>query len=58
MSNYLETALFKAAALTFDDLGFFYCTQELDEDQRRAEPNLAVSVAFQGPLAGKLVLKF
>lgn len=53
----MTTALFQAAALTFEELGFLFANEELAPEQRIAEQDGAVSVAFQGPFSGRLVLR-
>ena len=52
MSKALEKALYKAAALTFDELGFMLPSPELEEGQKSAAASIAVSVSFQGPVNG------
>lgn len=53
----MATALFQAAALTFEELGFLFSNEEVAPEQRIAEPDGVVSVAFQGPFNGRLVLR-
>lgn len=57
MSNKLETELYKAALLTFEELGFLLPTPEMDEQQLNARVEAAVSVEFEGPFSGKLLVK-
>ncbi|NWF92206.1 MAG: chemotaxis protein CheX [Syntrophaceae bacterium] len=57
MSRKLETELYKAAVLTFEELGFLLPTPEIDEQQLNAEVEAAVSVDFEGPFSGKLLLR-
>jgi len=57
MSNKIQQALFKAAALTFEELGFMFPENTIDERRQNAEEHAAVSVDFRGPLNGKLVLR-
>ncbi len=57
MNNTLEKELRKAAALTFEDLGFICPTLKLDEQQRTAPLEAAVCVEFEGPSCGRLELK-
>ena len=57
MSKKLETELFKAATLTFEELGFLLPTPEIDEQQLNAQVEAAVSVDFDGPFSGKLLVK-
>ena len=56
MSSKLAMELYKAAVLTFENLGFMFPTQELDENQQNASVEAAVSVKFQGPFSGMLVV--
>ena len=57
MSNKLETELYRAAVLTFEELGFLLPTPEIDEQQLNAQVEAAVSVEFEGPFSGKLLVK-
>lgn len=57
MSNTMTEALIRAATLTFEDLGFMLPDWELDEIQRKALPEAIVSIGFDGPLSGELVLR-
>jgi len=57
MSKKLETELYKAATLTFEELGFLLPTPEIDEQQLNAQVEAAVSVDFDGPFAGKLLVR-
>jgi len=57
MSKKLEMGLYKAATLTFEDLGFLLPTQEIDEQQLNAQVEAVVSVDFEGPFSGKLLLR-
>jgi CheY-specific phosphatase CheX len=57
MSKKIETALCKAAALTFEELGFFFPETKLDEVQQNAPVQASVSVDFKGPVTGKLVVR-
>jgi hypothetical protein len=56
MSKALAKALYKAAALTFEDLGFMLPSSELDDSQKKALPLIAVAVRFHGPVNGKVVV--
>jgi len=56
MSDKAEKELYRAAILTFEDLGFMFPEPELAEENRLAEPEAAVSVEFWGPFSGKLVV--
>ena len=57
MSNMLEKELCKAAALTFEELGFICPTLKLDQQQCAAPLEAVVSVRFEGPFCGRLELK-
>jgi hypothetical protein len=57
MSKKLETELYKAATLTFEELGFLLPTPEIDEQQLNAQVEAAVSVDFDGPFSGKLLVR-
>lgn len=57
MSKKLETELYKAAAMTFEELSFMLPTPEIDEQQLNAQVEAAVSVDFEGPFSGKLLVK-
>ena len=57
MSKKLETELYKAATLTFEELGFLLPTPEIDEQQLNAQVEAAVSVDFEGPFSGKLLVR-
>jgi CheY-specific phosphatase CheX len=56
MSKALEKALYKAAALTFEELGFMLPSPEIEEEQRAADAEIAVIVRFRGPVQGKLIV--
>ena len=56
MNSSLETNLYLATALTFEELGFLIPSAELQEDQQSAALDAAVEVAFRGPSQGKLIL--
>lgn len=53
----METALFQAAAMTFEELGFLFVTPELNGQQRSALVDAAVSVSFRGPFSGTMVVQ-
>ena len=53
----METAIFQAAVLTFEELGFVFTTPDLNDRQRSASVVAAVSVAFEGPFNGKMVVQ-
>ncbi len=56
MNRILEAELYRATALTFEQLGFMLGTPELSKEQRRARFEAAVGVVFHGPLRGQLIL--
>lgn len=56
MNQNLAHTLLQAAALTFEDLGFMLPTQKLDDQQKSLPLDTAVSVTFQGPCSGRLVI--
>ncbi|MDZ7260502.1 MAG: chemotaxis protein CheX [candidate division KSB1 bacterium] len=56
MNSKLKTELFKAAVLTFEELGFLLPNEEIEECQQNAQAEATVSVEFQGPFRGKLVV--
>jgi CheY-specific phosphatase CheX len=57
MNNSWKTELLRATAQTFEDLCFQFPDAELDAQQRNAQVDVAVCVAFQGPFNGSLILK-
>ncbi len=57
MAKKLETELYRAATLTFEELSFLLPTPEIDEEQMNAPVEAAVSVDFQGPFSGRLLVK-
>ncbi|MFB3885950.1 MAG: chemotaxis protein CheX [Thermodesulfobacteriota bacterium] len=57
MNKKLETELFKAATLTFEELGFLLPTPEIDEQQLNAQVEAAVSIDFEGPFSGNLLVR-
>lgn len=57
MDKRMGMALYQAAILTFEDLGFLLPTPKLDQDQQTAAVDAAVEVAFCGPFAGSLVVQ-
>jgi CheY-specific phosphatase CheX len=50
-------ALYQAAALTFEELGFLFPNEDLEPEQRTAVADGTVSVDFTGPFSGRLVLR-
>ncbi len=57
MSKKLQAELYWAATFTFSEMGFLLPTLEIDEDQRNAQVEAAVSVDFEGPFSGKLLMR-
>jgi CheY-specific phosphatase CheX len=53
----MGTALYQAAALTFEELGFLFSTSEITSEQASAVSDGAVEVAFRGPFSGRIVLR-
>ena len=56
MSNSFQTELYKAAALTFEELGFMFPSPELADMYKDAAVEARVSVGFTGPYSGVLVI--
>jgi hypothetical protein len=56
MSKSLETRLYTATALTFEELGFILPSSELLDVQKAAAFEAAVGVTFSGPFQGRLIL--
>ncbi len=57
MGKKLETELYRAATMTFEELSFLLPTPEIDEEQLNAPVEAAVSVDFEGPFSGRLLVK-
>ena len=57
MNKKLETELYKAATLAFEELGFLLPTPEIDEQQLNARVEAAVSIDFEGPFSGNLLVR-
>lgn len=56
MSIPVETALFQTAVRTFEDLAFMFPEPEADGCME-SKANAGVSVAFRGPISGRLELR-
>ncbi len=56
MSRSLEKALYRAAALTFEELGFMLPSPDLEQEQLDARPKIAVTVKFQGYFKGEIIV--
>jgi hypothetical protein len=57
MHNQMGKTLYRAAALTFEDLGFMLPALELDEEQANASEDASVTIAFHGPFCGRLEIR-
>ena len=57
MNKKLETELYKAATLAFEELGFLLPSLEVNEQQLNAQVEAAASVEFDGPFSGKLLVR-
>ena len=57
MNHSMATALFQAAALTFEELGFLFPSENLEPEQQSAALDAAVGIDFRGPFSGRLVLR-
>lgn len=57
MNQNMEKALFQAAALTFEELGFLFPNSELEGEQKTASTDAMVGVEFSGPFEGKLLVR-
>ena len=56
MSDSLESQLYRATILTFEELGFMLPSCELQEKQKSAACDTTVAVGFHGSRRGKLIL--
>jgi len=52
----MEQALYQAAVLTFEELGFIFPIERLPEDEVEGD-NVSVGVKFNGVFSGQIVLK-
>jgi CheY-specific phosphatase CheX len=57
MPNTTVQSLSRATTATFEDLALLFPEHELSPEQAEAPLDVAVSVEFRGPLAGRLVLR-
>lgn len=57
MNEKIVKALYRAAALTFEELGFMFPSQDLDPLQKFAPVDGVASVDFEGPCSGRLVVR-
>lgn len=53
----MEQALYQAAILTFEELGFMFPVERLDDDEFGEDESTRVSVRFNGTLSGEIVLE-
>ena len=56
MTMDLNAELYRTAASTFEEVGFIFLLPEMNDEQREAGLEAAVSVEFDGPSRGRLVL--
>jgi CheY-specific phosphatase CheX len=56
MTSFLQKALYKATALTFEGLAFMFATPEGGEDTDGQTLDTAVTVEFDGCFGGRLIL--
>jgi len=52
----VKAELYKTAASTFEEVGFIFLSPEFNDQHREAKLEAAVSVDFDGPLSGKLIM--
>jgi CheY-specific phosphatase CheX len=57
MNDKIARALYRAAALTFEELGFMFPSSELDPLQKYASVDAIGCVDFEGPCDGRLVVR-
>ena len=57
MNKKLDTELYKAATLAFEEMGFLLPSLEINEQQLNAPVEAAASVEFEGPFSGKLLVR-
>jgi CheY-specific phosphatase CheX len=56
MNTLLNRALYGATAMVFEELGFMLTNPDLEEHQVSLPAQTSVSVSFQGPLQGALLI--
>jgi hypothetical protein len=56
MTSSLDKELYRAAAMTFEGLGFLFPTPESEEQHAGAPARAAAGVEFRGPFDGRLVV--
>jgi CheY-specific phosphatase CheX len=52
-----DALLVAAATRTFEEMCFFFAVPLLTDEQRDARPEAAMSVRFEGPMTGRLVVR-
>ncbi len=57
MNRRLETELHKAATLAFEGLSSLPPTREINEQQLNAQVEAAMSIDFEGPFSGNLLVR-
>jgi CheY-specific phosphatase CheX len=57
MNDKIAKALYRAAALTFEELGFMFPSADLDPLQKYATVDAVGCVDFEGPHTGRLVVR-
>ncbi len=53
----MEQALYQAAILTFEELGFMFPVERLPENDIETDDSVRVSVKFNGKFSGQMVLQ-
>ena len=56
MTSKLEKELYRAAVLTFEEMGFMLPSDEVDARQQAAKAEATVTVPFDGPFSGRLTV--
>jgi len=54
--NNQEMELYRAAAMTFEQLGFMFLTPEFEEERSADGIQAAATVEFDGPVTGRLIV--
>ncbi|MBU1699771.1 MAG: chemotaxis protein CheX [Candidatus Eisenbacteria bacterium] len=57
MIDNLKAELYEAAAMTFQEMGFVFLTEELEAEQIKAVFEAGVSLEFLGPFNGGLIVR-
>ncbi len=58
MSGPYDAPLAEVATRTLEELCFFFAMPLLNDEQREAPADAAMSVRFRGPMSGQLVVRF